>query len=124
MLATLKRSFEIVRHEFAPTLLLTGGAWAITQLAGLAVATLGETVDKGVIVAVVGQFATNIVLGSLGAVIVVITTFRLVEIDRARSALDSEGTGRGGAQADCAAPDVRTPPLPTGAVADEALERD
>ena len=58
----------------------------MTQLVGVVMATLAEAIDKGAIVEVVLQFAVDIVLGSLGAVVVVTTTFRLVETDRARSA--------------------------------------
>ncbi len=85
VLPTLRRSCRLVRSDFFPTLALIGGSWAVTQLAGVLVATLGEAIAKGAIVEVVLQFAVNIVLGSLGAVIIVTTTFRLVQADRARS---------------------------------------
>ncbi len=79
--AAIARSCRLVRREFVATMLLVGGAWTLTQLAGVALATVGEVVDSGVVVQVILQFAVNIVLGSLGAVVVVITTFELVEAD-------------------------------------------
>ncbi len=79
VLSTLQRSCQLVWRDFFATALLVGGAWALTQLAGVALATLGEIVDKGAIVEVAAQFAANIVLGSLAAVVVVITTFELVQ---------------------------------------------
>ncbi|MFZ0090995.1 MAG: hypothetical protein WAL63_15925 [Solirubrobacteraceae bacterium] len=78
VLSTLRRSCQLVRRDFAATALLIGGAWALTQIAGVALATVAEVVHKGAIVEVASQFAVNIVLGSLGAVVVVITTFALV----------------------------------------------
>ncbi len=33
--ATLRRSCQLVRHEFAATLMLVGGVWALTQLAAV-----------------------------------------------------------------------------------------
>jgi hypothetical protein len=86
VLPTLRRSCRLVRSNFVPTLVLIGGSWAVTQLAGVLVAALGEAIDKGAIVEVVLEFAVDVVLGSLGAVVVVTTTFRLVQTDRARSA--------------------------------------
>ena len=60
---------KLVRRDFVATGLLVGGAWALTQLAGVALATLGEVVHKGAVVEVASQFAVNIVLGSLSAVV-------------------------------------------------------
>lgn len=80
--SALRRSCQLVSGDFAATALLVGGAWALTQLAGVALATLGEVVHQGVVVEVALQFAVNIVLGSLAAVVVVITTFELVKADR------------------------------------------
>lgn len=86
VLPTLRRSWQLVRSNFLPALVLIGGTWAATQLVAVVVAALGAAIDKGAIVEVVSEFAVEIVLGSLGAVVVVTTTFRLVQIERARSA--------------------------------------
>lgn len=91
VLFTLQRSCQLVRRDFVATALLVGGAWALTQLAGVALATLGEIVHTGAIVEVVSQFAVNIVLGSLGAVVVVITTFELVAAEAASESGASDG---------------------------------
>ena len=85
VLPTLRRSWQLVRSNFFPALVLIAGTWAVTQLVGVLVAALGEAIDKGAVVEVVLEFAVDVVLGSLGAVVVVTTTFRLVQLDRARS---------------------------------------